>query len=103
MKKIAVLGLIITMLLGLCGCTVLNNPKSNIKEGRFETIYHSVNIKNVSILVDKETKSSILIRYLVAFCVASFLFLSVLKENFSLHFGQTQRTFSKPSAISFDL
>ena len=28
--------------------------------------------------MDKETKSSILIRYLVAFCVASFLFLSVL-------------------------
>lgn len=56
MKKIVIIGLIITMILSLCGCTVLNNPKSNIKEGRFETIYHSVNIKNVSILVDKETK-----------------------------------------------
>ena len=56
MKKIAVLGIVIAMLFSLCGCTVLNDPKSNIKEGRFETIYHSVNIKNVSILVDKETK-----------------------------------------------
>ena len=56
MKKIAVLGIVIAMLLSLCGCTVFNNPKSNIKEGRFETIYHSIDIKNVSILVDKETK-----------------------------------------------
>lgn len=59
MKKIVLLGIVITMLFSLCGCTVVNTTPEQpiaIEGQKFIETYYQVGLFTTKILVDKETK-----------------------------------------------